>query len=184
LMALGTSRGGRGRQVGRGVAAAQEPADGEVQPCADEQERCQGAEGAEGAEGGEAPEHGGDSLPDDVPDRGVDQERAEVTEAPATTSPVRPQEPDVALAADLSTYLDKAYENKTLEEVLAAPVSALAGVTDADGELLQKAFNIKTVIPRRRRALDHCVIPTWSSWLAPSHRAGGEVGVPGSRCRL
>jgi hypothetical protein len=42
--------------------AAQEPADGEVQPCADEQERCQGAEG------GEAPEHGGDSLPDDVPD--------------------------------------------------------------------------------------------------------------------
>jgi len=95
-MALGTSRGGRGRQVGRGVAAAQEPADGEVQPCADEQERCQGAEGAEG---GEAPEHGGDSLPDDVPDRGLDQERAEVTEAPATTSPVRPQEPDVALGA-------------------------------------------------------------------------------------
>jgi len=49
----------------------------------------------------------------------------------------------VAVAADLSKYLDKAYEDKTLEEVLAAPVSALAGVTDADGELLQKAF--KTV---------------------------------------
>jgi len=63
-----------------GAAAAPEPADGEVQPCADEQERCQGAEG------GEAPEHGADSLPDDVPDRGVDQERAEVTEAPATAS--------------------------------------------------------------------------------------------------
>jgi len=47
----------------------------------------------------------------------------------------------VAVAADLSKYLDKAYEDKTLEEVLAAPVS----VTDADGELLQKAFNIKTV---------------------------------------
>ena len=28
---------------------------------------------------------------------------------------------------------------------IAAPVSALAGVTDADGELLLKAFNIKTV---------------------------------------
>jgi hypothetical protein len=51
----------------------------------------------------------------------------------------------VAVAADLSKYLDKAYEDKTLEEVLAAPVSVLAGVTDADGELLQKAFNIKTV---------------------------------------
>jgi len=55
------------------------------------------------------------------------------------------QEPAVAVSADLSKYLDKAYEDKTLEEVLAAPVSALAGVTDADGELLQKAFNIKTV---------------------------------------
>jgi len=55
------------------------------------------------------------------------------------------QEPAVSVSADLSKYLDKAYEDKTLEEVLAAPVSALAGVTDADGELLQKAFNIKTV---------------------------------------
>jgi len=55
------------------------------------------------------------------------------------------QESTVTVSADLSKYLDKAYEDKTLEEVLAAPVSALAGVTDADGELLQKAFNIKTV---------------------------------------
>jgi len=59
--------------------------------------------------------------------------------------PSRPQEPAVSVSVDLSKYLDKAYEDKTLEEVLAAPVSALAGVTDADGELLQKAFNIKTV---------------------------------------
>ena len=55
------------------------------------------------------------------------------------------QEPAVAVSADLSKYLDKAYEDKTLEDVLAAPVSALAGVTEADGELLQKAFSIKTV---------------------------------------
>jgi len=33
------------------------------------------------------------------------------------------QEPDVAVAADLSKYLDKAYENKTLEEILTAPIS-------------------------------------------------------------
>ena len=51
----------------------------------------------------------------------------------------------MAVSADLSKYLDKAYEDNTLEEVLAAPVSALAGVTDAGGELLQKAFDIKTV---------------------------------------
>lgn len=49
------------------------------------------------------------------------------------------------MSADLSANLDSAYENKTLQEVLAAPVSAPAGITDADAELLQKAFNIKTV---------------------------------------
>ena len=51
----------------------------------------------------------------------------------------------MAVSADLSKYLDKTYENKTLDEVLAAPVSALAGVSDADGEHLKAAFNIKTV---------------------------------------
>ena len=49
------------------------------------------------------------------------------------------------VSADLSKYLDKAYESKSLTEVLNAPVSALAGVTDADAELLRKAFRIKTV---------------------------------------
>jgi len=51
----------------------------------------------------------------------------------------------VTVSADLSKYLDKAYEDKTLAEVLAGPVSALAGVTDSDAEHLQAAFNIKTV---------------------------------------
>jgi hypothetical protein len=49
------------------------------------------------------------------------------------------------LTADLGTQLDKAWEDKNLAEVLSAPVSALAGVTDADADLLRKAFNIKTV---------------------------------------
>jgi hypothetical protein len=49
------------------------------------------------------------------------------------------------VSADLSKYLDKAYESKSLTEILNAPVSALAGVTDADAELLRKAFRIKTV---------------------------------------
>ena len=51
----------------------------------------------------------------------------------------------MAVSADLSKYLDKAYEDKTLQEVLSAPVSALAGVSDADAEHLKAAFNIKTV---------------------------------------
>lgn len=51
----------------------------------------------------------------------------------------------MAVPADLAKLLDKAYEDKTLTEVLAAPVSALAGVTDADGEALQKALGIKTI---------------------------------------
>jgi hypothetical protein len=49
------------------------------------------------------------------------------------------------VSADLSKYLDKAYENKSLTEILAAPVSVLAGVTDEDAENLRKAFRIKTV---------------------------------------
>ncbi len=51
----------------------------------------------------------------------------------------------MAVSADLSKYLDKAYEDSSLEEVLKAPVSALAGVTDADAEHLKAAFGIKTV---------------------------------------
>ncbi len=87
VMALGLPVAGAAadRLVGAlGAAAAlPEPADGEVQTCAGEQERCQGAEG------GEAPEHGADSLPDDVPDRGLEQERAQVTEAPPPRPPSR-----------------------------------------------------------------------------------------------
>ncbi|WP_131744972.1 hypothetical protein [Frankia sp. Cppng1_Ct_nod] len=49
------------------------------------------------------------------------------------------------ISANLDTQLDKSWENKSLSEVLGAPVSALAGVTDEDGKLLNQAFNIKTV---------------------------------------
>jgi hypothetical protein len=51
----------------------------------------------------------------------------------------------MAVSVDLTKGLDKAYENSSLEEILAAPVAALAGVTDKDGELLQQALGIKTV---------------------------------------
>ena len=51
----------------------------------------------------------------------------------------------MAITADLSAYLDKAYEDSSLEKLLAAPVSALAGVSEGDAEALRAALNIRTV---------------------------------------
>lgn len=51
----------------------------------------------------------------------------------------------MAISADLDKVLDKAYESSTLAELVDAPVSALAGVSEADAEALKKAFNIKTI---------------------------------------
>ncbi|HUY79633.1 MAG TPA: hypothetical protein VMV29_22875 [Ktedonobacterales bacterium] len=47
--------------------------------------------------------------------------------------------------ADMSRFLDKAYETKEFDELADAPVDALQGVSKADAEALQKALNIKTV---------------------------------------
>jgi hypothetical protein len=49
------------------------------------------------------------------------------------------------ISSDLAKALDKSYEDKSLTEILDASPAALAGVTDADAEKLQAAFNIKTV---------------------------------------
>lgn len=51
----------------------------------------------------------------------------------------------VAVAVALDKALDKAYEGKGLNELLDAPVAALAGVSDGDAEHLAAAFGIKTV---------------------------------------
>lgn len=51
----------------------------------------------------------------------------------------------MAISANLDKVLDKAYESTSLAELVDAPVSALAGVSDADAEALKKAFNIKTI---------------------------------------
>jgi hypothetical protein len=45
----------------------------------------------------------------------------------------------------LETKLDREWEGKSAKDIADAPVSALAGVSAADAELLLKAFNIKTV---------------------------------------
>ncbi|TML33302.1 MAG: hypothetical protein E6G35_00635 [Actinobacteria bacterium] len=41
--------------------------------------------------------------------------------------------------------LDREFEDVTLEQIVNAPVSALAGVSAGVAKLLQDAFNIKTV---------------------------------------
>ncbi|MFF1881637.1 hypothetical protein ACFVVC_09250 [Pseudarthrobacter sp. NPDC058196] len=50
----------------------------------------------------------------------------------------------MAVSIELGKALDKAYENSTLDEVLAAPPSALAGLTEKHDELLA-GMGIKTI---------------------------------------
>lgn len=47
--------------------------------------------------------------------------------------------------ADVSKFLDKAYEGKEFSELASAPVSALQGVSDGDAAALKAAFNITTI---------------------------------------
>ncbi|MET9323881.1 hypothetical protein ABZX75_27435 [Streptomyces sp. NPDC003038] len=46
---------------------------------------------------------------------------------------------------DLDKVPDKAWADKSLPEVLAAPVSALKGVSDRQGDPFNEAFGVKTV---------------------------------------
>jgi hypothetical protein len=50
----------------------------------------------------------------------------------------------VAVSIELGKALDKAYENSTLDDVLSAPPSALAGLTEKQAELLA-GMGIKTI---------------------------------------
>ncbi|MDG4773208.1 MULTISPECIES: hypothetical protein [Micromonosporaceae] len=49
------------------------------------------------------------------------------------------------VTADLTTLVDKAYQDKSLAEIVAAPVAALKGVSESDAKLLKDAFGIVTV---------------------------------------
>ncbi len=51
----------------------------------------------------------------------------------------------MAVSVELAKSLDKAYENKSLDEILAAPPSALAGLTKDDDAALASAMGIRTV---------------------------------------
>ncbi|MFT3854191.1 MAG: hypothetical protein QM733_15835 [Ilumatobacteraceae bacterium] len=47
--------------------------------------------------------------------------------------------------ADISKFLDKAYEGKDFAELAKASPAALQGVSEADAAALQQAFGIKTI---------------------------------------
>ncbi len=47
--------------------------------------------------------------------------------------------------ADIGKHVDKAYESNSFDTLADAPVDALEGLSKADAEALQKAFNIKTI---------------------------------------
>lgn len=51
----------------------------------------------------------------------------------------------MAVSVDLSKALDKAYEDKSLKEILDASPAALAGVTDATAQALKDALGIDTI---------------------------------------
>ncbi len=51
----------------------------------------------------------------------------------------------MAISVDLSKGLDKAFENVSLAELLDAPPSALAGLTEKHDAALADALGIKTV---------------------------------------
>ena len=51
----------------------------------------------------------------------------------------------MAVSADLAEFLDREWEDKTLSEILEAPVSAQQGVSESDADALRQAFNVKTV---------------------------------------
>ncbi|MET9486009.1 MULTISPECIES: hypothetical protein [unclassified Nocardia] len=51
----------------------------------------------------------------------------------------------MAVNVVLDKALDKAYENKTLAEILAAPPSALAGLTEKHDVQLLEALGVKTI---------------------------------------
>lgn len=46
---------------------------------------------------------------------------------------------------NIKKAVDKAYENKSLKELVSAPVDALQGISANDAKLLKEAFNVKTI---------------------------------------
>jgi hypothetical protein len=57
----------------------------------------------------------------------------------------RREEQIMATSVDLGSVLDRAHEDKSLQEILNAPPSALAGLTERHNQVLSEVFGIQTV---------------------------------------
>lgn len=51
----------------------------------------------------------------------------------------------MAGTVDLTSIVDKAWQDKSVAEILDAPVEALAGVSENGGQLIRQALGIKTI---------------------------------------
>ena len=60
----------------------------------------------------------------------------------------------LSFMADLAAFLDKAFEDKSFDELADAPVDALAGISKSDADALKQALGIKTI----RQLAEHKVI--------------------------
>ncbi|SEO60200.1 hypothetical protein [Trujillonella endophytica] len=75
----------------------------------------------------------------------------------------------MAVEINLDALLDKEFQSKSYAEILDAPVSALKGVSDGDGELLKQAFNITTVGDLGKNKFFH-----WAQLLQQLSAAGAK----------
>lgn len=46
---------------------------------------------------------------------------------------------------NINKVLDKAYEGKSLKEIVNAPVAAIEGISENDAKLLEQAFKVRTI---------------------------------------
>jgi len=46
---------------------------------------------------------------------------------------------------NINKFVTKKYEKLSFKELVHAPVSAIAGISEGDAKLLKEAFNVKTV---------------------------------------
>lgn len=51
----------------------------------------------------------------------------------------------MAVSVDLEKSLDKAFEDKSLKDILDASPAALAGLTDKHAEILAESFHVKSI---------------------------------------
>jgi hypothetical protein len=76
---------------------------------------------------------------------------------------------------NINKCVDKAYEDKSINELADAPVNALQGVSAKDAELLKKAFNITTI-----REFANLKFVRWATAIAT---LADEVETPGDKAK-